>query len=398
MSSTQVTKPVVLDETFEEKMDELIEAVKQNSGQYDLSDYESICAAVRNGDGDKIPNGTVFAVPHAVYGDIDFVVRRKNVEKVAGDPTRPTLTIQTKYLLSVGGGSSVASFQYDRPEAFMKVAEDIPANTVCQFTATAYGGWTAGAYHFTATSQIPAGSMLCISGYQNTALTSLNVDVYANQKATSKSASYAIASGDGGATVDLGTWETEGHNHPQRVSYGSNNEADSNIFQFLNGDSGNGYMDSIWVPKSDFDMMCTAYTSLKGFLGGFPQSFRNCLGLCAIHNITNTVYEESGYTKNSDYVHNGYFFLPSRKEIYGTDENTNEATELQFPYYANIGTTDADKLGYAKGASSPTTEWLRTPLAGYADLVRVVYAGGGGALNLNHAHSSTGVRPLAILA
>ena len=379
-------------------MKDVAKAIREISGHYDLLDYKSIVAAIRNGHGDLVPNGTCFQVPHAVYGNIDFITRRQNVDKVAFEPDRPTLTIQTKYCISAGAGTSAATFQYDRPEAFVKVAETIAAGSVCKFTATAYGGWSAGTYHFTASNAIAAGSVLCISGYQNTALTSLSVQVFANQKATSASATYAISSGAGDATVDLGAWETAGHNHPQRISYGSNNEADSNIFQFLNGDSGNAYMDSIWVPKSDFDMMCTSYTSLKGFLGGFPDDFRECLGLCAIHNITNTVYEEAGYTKNSEYTHNGYFWLPSRKEIYGSNETNSEASESQFPYYANIGTENADKLGYAKGASSPTTEWLRTPHAGYADGVRIVYAGNGGALDLNNARGSYGVRPLAILA
>ena len=379
-------------------MKDVVQAIREISGRYDLKDYKSIVAAIRAGHGDLIPNGTCFSVPHAVYGDIDFVTRRQNVDKVVGEPDRPTLTIQTKYCISVSAGTSAATFQYDRPEAFMKVAELIPAGTVCKFTATAYGGWTAGTYHFTATNDIAAGSMLCISGYQNTALTSLKVQVFANQKATSASAQYDIASGAGSATLDLGAWETAGHNHPQRISYGSNNEKDSNIFQFLNGDSGANYMDSIWQPQSDFDMMCTSYTSLKGFLGGFPDDFRECLGLCAIHNITNTVYEEAGYTKNSEYTHSGYFWLPSRKEIYGSNETNSEASEAQFPYYANIGITDADKLGYAKGASSATTEWLRTPHAGTATNVRIVYAGGGGALDGNTATNSIAVRPLAILA
>ena len=394
-----VTKPLLKDETYTEKMGELINAVKELGGNYDYSDYHSIVAALRSGHGDSIPNGAEFPVHHAVYGDIAFVVRRHNVDKVAGDSERPTITIQSEYIISANAGSSAATFQYDRPEAFKKVAETIPAGTVCKFKAAAYDHWTAGDRHFTATNEIAAGSMLCISGYAyQSDLTSQKVVVYASPKATSASAQYDIASGDGDATVDLGEWGTAGCNHQQRISYGSNNEAESNIFQWLNGDSGSNYMDSIFVPKSDFDMMCTAYTSLKGFLGGFPDDFRECLGLCAIHNITNTVYENSGYTTNSQYTHNGYFWLPSRKEIYGSNETASEDSETQFPYYANLGTENADKLGYAKGASSPTTEWLRTPNAGTANYVRIVTAGNGGALGSSGAYNSYGVRPLAILA
>ena len=90
--------------------------------------------------------------------------------------------------------------------------------------------------------------------------------------------------------------------------------------------------------------------------------------------------------------------MPSRKEIYGTDETASEASEVQFPYYANVGTTDADKLGYAKGATSATTEWLRTPGAGNASVVKIVGAGHGGALSGNIASNSYGVRPLAIIS
>ena len=380
------------------KAERLVKAVESLAGNYDTTSAASIVAAIRNGDADKIPNGSIFKETHAVYGDIYFVTRAKNQHKVAGDENRPTITIQPLYLLSSNGGSSAATFQYDRPEAFAKVAEAIPANTVCKFTAISYGGWEAGTYHFTATSQIPVGSMLCINAYQNTALTSCKVVVYANEKATSASAQYDISSGDGDATVNLGTWGTE-CNHPQRISYGSNNEAQSNLFQFLNADTGNSYMDSVFTPKTMWDMMDTSFTSKKGFLGGFSDEFRSYLGLCAIPNITNTVFETNGYTADGkNYTHNGYFFLPSRKEIYGSNETTYEDGETQFDYYRDLATTDADKLMYAKNATSPTSYWLRTPTAGNAHYVRICYTGTGGALNVYYAHYSIGVAPLAILA
>ena len=380
------------------KAERLVKAVESLAGNYDTTSAASIVAAIRNGDANKIPNGSIFKETHAVYGDIYFVTRAKNQHKVAGDENRSTITIQPLYLLSSNGGSSAATFQYDRPEAFAKVAEAIPANTVCKFTAISYGGWEAGTYHFTATSQIPVGSMLCINAYQNTALTSCKVVVYANEKATSASAQYDISSGDGDATVNLGTWGTE-CNHPQRISYGSNNEAQSNLFQFLNADTGNSYMDSVFTPKTMWDMMDTSFTSKKGFLGGFSDEFRSYLGLCAIPNITNTVFETNGYTADGkNYTHNGYFFLPSRKEIYGSNETTYEDGETQFDYYRDLATTDADKLMYAKNATSPTSYWLRTPDAGTAHYVRICNTGDGGALDYNSASSSFGVAPLAILA
>lgn len=357
----------------------------------------TIMANLRHNRIDKIPLGATFTVPHAVYGDITFAIRAKNMHKCADDETKPTLTIQPIYLLSNNGGSSAATFQFDRAEAFCKVETLIPAGTVCKFTTITYGGWIAGTYMFTADSDIPVGSKLCISGAQNTALTSLKVRVYASAKATAHSAEYAISTEDGTATLDLGTLG-EDLNHPQRVSYGSNNEAQSNIFQWLNADTGNANMDSVYEESTEFDMMDTSFTSKKGFLGGFGAEFRSYLGLAKIPNITNSVYETDPYIKNEAYTHQGYFFLPSRKEIFGSNENSYEADESQFDFYKNIMTADADKLMFARGATSPASYWLRTPYSGYAISVRICYTGSGGALYSNNAHNSFAVAPLAILA
>ena len=384
-----------------DQVDEIIRVLKQIAGQYDTGSAASIVAAIRGGNSSMIPNGSVFKETHAVFGDIYFVTRARNMHKVAGDSSRPTITIQPLYLLSDNGGASAKTFQYDRPEAMFGPLETaIPSGTVVQFTVpNTYSSWAAGTYSFTASADLPVGTVLCLSGNAGTALTSLNVAAYASHKATTALATMAISSGAGSATVDLGSWETDG-NHPQRISYGSNNEEQSNFFQWLNGDSGSGYMDSIWVPKTKYDMMCTAYTSMKGFLGGFSDEFRSYLGLCSIPNLTNDVFEsqDSAHAKQTQYNHNGYFFLPSRKEIYGTSENVREDGETQFDYYKDIGTTNADKLMYAKNAASPTTYWLRTPIAGHAHGVRVCHAGHGGALDYYVASNSHGAAPLAILA
>ena len=388
------TEPLIKDSTGKRIRD----AIYKIAGIYDLTDYKSIAAAVRNGDGAKIPNGTTFTVPHSVYGNIDFVVRRKNVDKVYNDANRPTLTIQAKYLLSNNASSSVKTFVYDSREAFASIETAIEAGTVCKFTATKIDNWDAGVYNFTATEAIAVGSKLKFDNhaYNTGALTTRKVQVFADAKSTTPLASYAISAGEGDATLDLGTWGVE-LNHAHRNAYGSNNEEQSNLFQWLNA---SGQMSDVFVPKTKFDMMDSTYATLQGFLGGFPQDFLDCLGLCAVHNLTNDVYEapDSANAKSSEYTHNAYFWLPSRKEIYGTNENTREDSESQFAYYSEIGTTNADKLMYAKGATSPYYYWLRTPHAGYADTVRICDTGYGGALNNYNAHNSHGVAPLAIIA
>ncbi len=347
--------------------------------------------------GKTIPDGVEFTVPHATHGNTDglitFITRRCNVDKVHGDPTKPTCTIQAKYLLSANGGTSAASFQYDRPESpFPPLETAIQANTVVQFQVViAYGSWPTGTYHFTPTADLPVGACLTISGYQNTALTSLKVQCWTDQTCVTKIGEYEIASGDGSATVDLGGWQ----NHPQRVSYGSNNEAESNNFAWLNTI---GNMRENWTPQTPFDTMTSNFgAATVGFLGGFPEEFRAHLGLADIDNLTNTVYECPPVEKNKKITHTGRIWLASRKEIYGSNENANENDETQFPYYAEVGTTDADKLMYAEKAASPTSYWLRTPNASYANYVRFCNTGTGGALNNGYAHNSIGLAPLAIL-
>ena len=373
---SKITDPVLLDSTGQE-----IEfALRQIAGQYDTTDYRSIVSAVRRGDANKIPNGVTFTVPHNYYGDIDFVVRRKNVDKVAGEPDRSTITIQTKYLLSRNAGSTAATFQYDRGEALAYVDTAIPAGTVVKFSiGSKSGSWLAGDYHFTATN-----------------LEDLDIIVYTDSKGTATEATYAIEAGDGDATVNLGTTGTE-LNLPGRMRYGSNNAGEANVHQFLNAI---GTVSDSWDPLSKFDLMPSGYTSLAGFLGGFDEEFRSCLGLARVHDIANDIFEAPGSTAtiSTEYYHNAYFWLPSRKEIYGSNENAREASETQFEYFAELGTTNSDKLMYAKGATSPTSYWLRTPYAGNSGSVRNCYTGSGGGLGGIGAYNSFGLSPLAILA
>ena len=362
--------------------------------------YRKIVEMLRMGQGNLVPNGTTFIVPHAFYGNIEFVTRGMNIHKVKNNPTKPTITIQSKYALSADNSSTTPiKFQYDRREAFAKVGTAIPAGTVCKFATIKTGSWLAGTYHFTASDDIPVGCMLGISGSTNKALDTLSVQVFASPKAATAAAQYAISSGDGGATVDFGTMGTDA-NDAGRVALGSGNDAQSNLFQFLNGNSGDGYMDSIFVQKTEYDMMSPSFTSLKGFLGGFPADFLACLGLCEIPNLTNNSFEVSPYTPNAHYTYEGYFFLPSRKELYGTIENGNESDETQFPYYAEIGTTDADKILSLKEKETQSARyWLRTPRADVYAYTIHDCSDIDGHLDSHPADQVTGfIAPLAILA
>ena len=337
--------------------------VQARAINWDNATWQDIVYALNNNI--NIPIGTEFEVEHDTYGDengkIQFVVRRSNVDKVHGHPNRPTCTIQTKYLLHGNTGTPVEYLQYDRPEAFIPPLETaISANSVVKMTLdVAYESWTAGDYSFTPTVDLPIGTVLCINEMASAALTSRKVQAYDSPKCLNKLGEWEISSGSELATVDLGTWQ----NSPQRVSGGSSNDAQSNLFQWLNAD---GIARDLWTPQTDFDLMTSDYTAtLKGFYAGFPTAFKSALGLADIHNLTNNVYETGGYQTGEECTYTGKFWLASRKEVYGTEENSNESAESQFQYFADGG---SEKLTTKSGSVS--SYWLRTPHASYADTVR----------------------------
>lgn len=193
------------------------------------------------------------------------------------------------------------------------------------------------------------------------ALTDCTVDVYRNQKSAVPYASFEIKSGNGDATVDLGTFGTGDCNHTDRITFGSNNYAESNIDQYLNSCTYGYTFGDVWEPKSDFDMIDTEYPNFTGYLTGFPADFRAALRWCDVHNITNTVYESpnSLYTTNSDYTISRKVWLPSRKEIFGSYDTSYESVESQFPAY--VGTDNAAKAVHTRTGSSLCPYFLRTP-------------------------------------
>lgn len=76
-----------------------------------------------------------------------------------------------------------------------------------------------------------------------------------------------------------------------------------------------------------------------------------------------------------------------------------ETTQEEKIDITEITLISAEEFEEAREIIPPCNEvwwWTRTPDAGYASSVRIVYAGYGGALSYDHAGSSRGVRPLAI--
>lgn len=328
--------------------------------QVDISTWEGIQKAVRSGIAkDILPVGTQLAVNHSVYGTRLFDVVAHDYLKSIHDENAHTMTIQQHDLLT--------STQFDASEAFYYAEAELPAGTYNFKIATTYSSWAAGTYQFTLAKPVPKGGQLAISGYADAAMTARQVRSYANQTTTTVTESVAITAGSGG--TNLGTFG-EGLNHPQRVSYGSNNYKESAMRQFLNSSAAAG---SVWIPQTKFDRPPSWLTSLAGYKNGLDQDFLAVVGKVVLPCSANNTYEapDSSITKGTKYTLNDEFYLASAMEIFNTNWDVADDSKL-FPFYEGAG--DADRIKYRDGSAAHW--WLRTPNSGAAHNVRLVYSDG----------------------
>ena len=344
-------------DTMNENLAKIAKAV---GSQVDISTWEGIQKAVRSGIAkDILPVGSQLAVNHSVYGTRLFDVVAHDYLKSVHDENAHTMTIQQHDLLP--------STQFDAPEAFYYAEAELPAGTYNVILATAYGGWAAGTYQFTLTQAVPAGGQLRINGYESTAITSLKVQSFANRTTNTATESVSITAGSGGTS--LGTFGVE-LNHPQRVSYGSNNYKESAMRQFLGSSAAAG---SVWTPQTKFDRPPSWQTSLAGYKAGLDQDFLAVVGKVVLPCSANNTYEapDSSIAKGTKYTLNDEFYLASAREIFNTNWDVADDSKV-FPFYEGAG--NADRIKYRDGSAAYW--WLRTPYSGDALSVRLVNSDG----------------------
>lgn len=344
-------------------------------GNLSIDGLAGIQRAVRAGMAPELfPIGSQFVVENSVYGDRIAEVMAHNYLKSAHDANAHTMTCRFKELFP--------TLQFDAPEAFYYADEAIPAGAYKFTITTTYSSWAAGTYTFTLANALPKGGQLCISGNAGTALTSLKVVAYASRTTTTATEQVNIESGSTG--TDLGALGNT-LNHPQRVSYGSNNYKESAIRQFLNSSAAAG---SVWSPKTKYDRPPTWAASQAGFLTGFDAEFLAVVGEVNLPCVANNTFEsqDSSTPMNTAYTLHDKFYLPSRCEIFGSKEISADESVL-FPFYS--GASNTDRIGYLNG--SPAAQWLRTPNSDYADRVRLVYSDG--SMYHNGAHNANAHAP-----
>lgn len=240
---------------------------------------------------------------------------------------------------------------------------------------------------FTLTQAIPEDGQLVLNNAYNATMIGATISSFASPTTTAATETVTMAEGSGG--TDLGSLTNAGTpasgiNSIQRALLGSNNWKESAQRQMMNSDKPAG---SVWSPQTVFDRPPSWASNTAGFLYGLDEDFVSVVSPTTYTTVNNTVSDGGG-----EYTLKDKFFLPSRTEIFGTNELTNYPEGSQFGYYKNA--TDADRIKYRAGSARA---WrLRTPRSIGASIVRCVYSSG--ALYDSIASSALGWSPACRIA
>lgn len=246
--------------------------------------------------------------------------------------------------------------------------------------------WVAGdvgkTISFTLTQAIPAGGQLVLNNAYNASMIGATISSFASQTATTAIETMTMSEGSGG--TDLGSLTNAGTpasniNSIQRALLGSNNWKESAQRQMMNSDKTAG---QVWTPQTIFDRPPAWASNTEGFINGLDEDFVSVVTPTTYTTVNNTVSDGGG-----EYTLTDKFYLPSRTEIFGTNELANYPEGEQFAYYVDV--TDADRIKYRAGSAR---SWrLRTPRTNSAGDVRCVRTTG--ALISYGANSAVGWSP-----
>lgn len=283
--------------------------------------------------------------------------------------------------------------QFDAREAIFKATAEIPAGTyhftmsVAGITDTSWtspdkSGWSK-TWQFTTTKTIPKGGVLCFAKPKDwdTDISTEGVSSYATNDSTTAIETLTITAGTGG--TDLATLGTI--NHAQRICYGYNRYAQSNIRQWLNSKAEAGKW---FTPQNDWDRPNDTQSD-KGFMNDIDEDFLAVVSKTQIITDINKISDNGGHDTTYD-----YFFLPCIKNINGGDNFLSspgsavqdiEDTDV-WEYYTKFrmdGKTganpeaDANRIKYRMSNKSEVCYWWeRSPGASNACYVRLVNPSG----------------------
>lgn len=329
-----VTKPILLNETFAEKMDNFAKKMdKQNAllevmaasalrelasdweGLADLADSGLFAQAYSIGDQfvdiwkDVANNNAEYAYPYQLnhIGSVEL----KDGEVLSNRPF-----LQAHYAHPFG-------VQFSHQRAFLRCPSGLAAGTYYFTIESAWGNNVSAGdvVCFTTTIAVPEGGRVAgCYGAPDQAKSNWKIYTYsADGKTILETITPTFtASGTDIGTVKLNTRNGD-LNSMQETAYGWNRWKTSALRQYLNSDAAVG---NWWVAQDEWDIAPDQLTTKKGFLSGCPEGFINALKEVKVTTYPNTVNDDTG--GNTPDITYDRVFLPSLEQIFVNPQKSGE--------------------------------------------------------------------------
>lgn len=282
---------------------------------------------------------------------------------------------------------------FDAPEAiYYAPSGGLAAGQYYITISVNYGnGWVAGQHiNFTLTSAMAEGDQLyidCGTNNANNPTAGRTWNVYAKGSTTSKQSGTTSDSDTGtelGATnTTKTTLPNENINAPQRVVYGYNRWAQSNIRQYLNATGAGG---TWWTAQNPWDRPSSQAATIRGWLGGCSTDFINNIATSEIVTDLNTD-DATVESKTTDTTYDK-IYLPCLENWYINPQLAGEGNE--WDYYKELATQAGLPGKFQQSQTypilikynlatqtAPASVWLRSCGRGSANSSWNVYASGG---------------------
>ena len=389
----EITKPILLDESFNAKMDSLIEAVKYSGGAGKPKTFEDIQRMCRQGtikqwlevgeeftfkyNGNDVPAVVMQFIENGRSGSLAI----KNTNLKNG------VVFQTKDLLM--------NLQFDEKEAFYYSPEGLPAGAYSFILRehSWFSGDVGKTFYFTLAHALPANGQIVFQQSYNATLEGASIKTYAKGDATVIDTATMSSTAISGATAlgELKNSFSGNFNSCQRALLGNSRWSESAIRQMLNS---NGNAGTYWQPQNHWDRRPSWYGSQAGFMKGLDTDLLPYVAEMSVDTYKNTVCDGGGLDTTID-----KFFLAGNNEMYypteGADNGVVWELYVKSSQYASPN-AGADPCRIKKLNGSATYWWLRSPHVGHARDARLVLPSGE---RDNHdADTSYGLAPAFVIA
>ncbi len=402
---SDITKPIVLNETFASKMDKqnaLLEVIAAQSLQSLASDWSGLARLADSGlfgeaygIGDQFVDTWKDVATNTEYTYPFQLNHIGDVELQDGEVLENRPFLQAHYAHPFG-------VQFSHQRAFLKCPDGLAPGTYYFTIESSWGSnvQAGDVVCFTTTVAVPSGGR--VSGCYSAPDQAKSTWRVYTHSADGKTILETITPTFTASGTDLGTQKSTTRNgnlnSSQEMAYGWNRWKTSALRQYLNSSASVG---NWWVAQDEWDIAPTELTTKAGFLSGCSEDFVNSIKSVKVVTYPNTVNDDPG--GNTPDITYDKVFIPSLEQMY---INPQKAGEGEYHEYWKRrsgltspmaqGSTYPQIITYAvENHTSPQYVRLRSASRGYAFSAWRVHSSG----VIGYVNSSYSYRfsPLCVL-